>query len=81
MSRHNFRVASVILAFALALAVAASGSAHAQRRGGGPPQPDFDAFYELGPDSLVRRGVPKGRVEGPFTLATAVSRRNRSASS
>ena len=28
----------------------------------------FDAFYELGPDSLVRRGVPKGKVAGPFTL-------------
>jgi enterochelin esterase family protein len=70
MSRQSFRVASVILSCALAVAV--NGSAHAQRRGGGPPQPDFEAFYELGPDSLVRRGVPKGRIEGPFKLATAV---------
>ena len=47
--------------------------AQAQARGrGGPAEPDFDAFYQLGPDSLVRRGVPKGRVEGPLKLATAV---------
>jgi enterochelin esterase family protein len=38
----------------------------------GPAPPDYDAFYELGPDSLVRRGVPKGEVTGPFKLPTAV---------
>ena len=70
MSRYGFRIA--VVALACFSAVAANDTAHAQRRGGGPPQPDFEAFYELGPDSLVRRGVPKGRVEGPFTLATAV---------
>src|SRR6478736_4711784 len=31
-----------------------------------PPNPD--AFYQLGPDSLPRDGVPKGEVKGPFTL-------------
>ena len=31
-----------------------------------PPNPD--AFYQLGPDSLPKEGVPKGEVEGPFTL-------------
>lgn len=45
-------------------------AAEAQR--GPRPQPDYDAFYALGPDSLVQRGVPKGEVLGPFTLATAV---------
>jgi len=55
-----------------AMAIAAwTGVAEAQRRGG-PPEPNFDAFYQLGPDSLVRRGVPKGRIEGPFKLATDV---------
>ena len=46
----------------LALALVASTFAHAQRRP--PAPPNFDAFYELGPDSLIRRGVPKGTVKG-----------------
>ena len=55
----------------LALALAAStGVAHAQRRP--PAPPNFDAFYELGPDSLIRRGVPKGTVKGPVTLPSQV---------
>src|SRR5688572_30934693 len=56
---------------ALAIALAASTSvAHAQRRP--PAPPNFDAFYELGPDSLIRRGVPKGTVKGPVTLPSQV---------
>jgi len=47
-----------------------SGAAEAQRRQAA--QPDYDAFYELGPDSLVRRGVPKGEIKGPFKLPTSV---------
>jgi enterochelin esterase-like enzyme len=31
-----------------------------------PPGPD--TFYQLGPDSLPREGVPRGEVKGPFTL-------------
>src|SRR5690606_17365348 len=57
-------------AMAIVIAVAAVGSADAQRRP--PTPPSYDAFYELGPDSLVRRGVPKGKVEGPFKLPTEV---------
>jgi hypothetical protein len=34
----------------------AIGVTNAQRRP--PSEPNYDAFYELGPDSLVRRGVP-----------------------
>jgi enterochelin esterase-like enzyme len=45
-------------------------AADAQR--GPRPQPEYDDFYALGPDSLVQRGVPKGEVLGPFTLATSV---------
>jgi enterochelin esterase family protein len=50
------------------LAAASIHAAKAQR--GGPAQPDYDAFYELGPDSLIRRGVPKGQIAGPFKLPT-----------
>jgi len=30
--------------------------------------PDMNAFYQIGPDSLARDGVPKGDVRGPFVL-------------
>ena len=30
--------------------------------------PDPDRYYQLGPDSLPRDGVPKGEIRGPFTL-------------
>ena len=56
---------------ALALIVAATTAfAQAQRRPAA--QPNFDAFYELGPDSLIRRGVPKGTIKGPVTLPSQV---------
>jgi enterochelin esterase family protein len=31
-------------------------------------QPNPNAFYHLGPDSLPQEGVPKGEIRGPFTL-------------
>ncbi len=31
-------------------------------------QPNPNAFYHLGPDSLPQDGVPKGEIRGPFTL-------------
>jgi enterochelin esterase family protein len=34
--------------------------------------PDPDAFYRLGPDSLPQDGVPKGEIRGPFTLPSNV---------
>ena len=34
----------------------------------GPPPPDYNAFYQIGPDSLAKDGVPKGDVRGPFVL-------------
>src|SRR5260221_1531563 len=34
--------------------------------------PNPDAFYKLGPDSLAQDGVPKGEIRGPFTLPSAV---------
>jgi len=36
------------------------------------PAASNDAFYQLGPDSLERDGVPHGRIDGPFMLPTAV---------
>lgn len=30
--------------------------------------PDFNQYYQLGPDSLPQEGVPKGAIRGPFTL-------------
>ena len=55
----------------LAIALAAStGVVRAQR--GPAASPNFDAFYELGPDSLIRRGVPKGTIKGPVTLPSQV---------
>src|SRR6478672_11904695 len=32
------------------------------------PGPDYNAFYQIGPDSLPHDGVPKGEVRGPFVL-------------
>lgn len=34
----------------------------------GPQGPNTDIHYRLGPDSLSQEGVPKGRIDGPFTL-------------
>ena len=55
-----------VCSMALALAALAVTGAAAQ----GPVQPpdDPDRYYQLGPDSLPRDGVPKGSVRGPFTL-------------
>jgi enterochelin esterase family protein len=30
--------------------------------------PNTDIYYRLAPDALVRDGVPKGAIRGPFTL-------------
>ena len=56
-------------ALALMLVAGSNGFVHGQRR---QAPPDYDAFYELGPDSLVRRGVPKGVIKGPSKLPTTV---------
>jgi len=38
----------------------------------GEDQPGNDKFYHLGPDSLPQEGVPKGKLNGPFTLPSQV---------
>jgi enterochelin esterase family protein len=35
-------------------------------------RPNLDAFYKLGPDSLPQEGVPKGKLNGPFSLPSEV---------
>jgi len=52
----------------------AASQAPASPRGGtrGAAPNNNDAFYQLGPDSMSREGVPHGRIDGPFTLATSV---------
>jgi enterochelin esterase-like enzyme len=55
----------------LVLLVAESVVARAQPPA--PPSPaatDYNAYYQLGPDSLAHEGVPKGEVRGPFVVAS-----------
>ena len=33
-----------------------------------PAEPDPNIYYEFSPDALVKEGVPKGQIKGPFTL-------------
>jgi len=65
MKKRSVPCVSAVLAVALATSIV-----YAQR--GPAAQPNYDAFYEPGPDSLVRRGVPKGKVTGPFKLPSEV---------
>jgi hypothetical protein len=55
-----------------AVLVVATATSIASAQGRGSAAPNYDAFYELGPDSLVRRGVPKGKVAGPSTLLSGI---------
>jgi enterochelin esterase family protein len=47
-------------------AIAAAIGVHAQAPSAS--QPDVNAYYQLGPDSLSHDGVPKGEVRGPFVI-------------
>jgi len=38
------------------------------RGGQAPAGPDMNAYYQIGPDSMARDGVPKGEVRGPFVI-------------
>ncbi len=52
----------------LAFGIAGAAVSLAAYRGQDAQPPNPDAFYQLGPDSFARDGVPKGDVKGPFTL-------------
>src|SRR5262245_63605210 len=68
MTNSSASRATAVLALVIAVS---TGFALAQQRRP-PAPPNFDAFYELGPDSLIRRGVPKGTVKGPVSLPSQV---------
>lgn len=68
----------ILLSALAALVLSAPGSAQSSAQAPATPvtagsasslqNPDPDAFYHLGPDSLPQDGVPKGEIRGPFTL-------------
>ena len=33
-----------------------------------PAEPDTNIYYEFSPDAVVKEGVPRGQIKGPFTL-------------
>lgn len=69
----------LIVLFSSVLAAPLSFAQSGPVTGGGPPAaapiasqtPDPDAFYHLGPDSLLQEAVPKGEIRGPFTLPSS----------
>ena len=60
------RTIALLSAFLGASAVAAA------QNPGGAPAPNPNSQYRLGPDSMAQDGVPKGDIEGPFTLPSKV---------
>jgi len=63
MKRSEFRISLLML-----LVLADPFVARAQ-----PPAPpaaaaDYNAYYQIGPDSLAHDGVPRGEMRGPFVL-------------
>jgi enterochelin esterase-like enzyme len=58
-------LASVILG---ASVIALAQAPQPQSTAAGTAPPNTDVFYQLGPDSFPRDGVPKGDVRGPYTL-------------
>src|SRR4051812_46738533 len=68
-----------VVAFLLGLASAtalsttiASAPAGASASQAAAAVPDMNAFYQIGPDSLAKDGVPKGELRGPFVLPSQV---------
>jgi len=59
----NMPARFVLLIIAALSATAVSGAQPPAAQG-----PDYNAFYQIGPDSLPHEGVPKGEVRGPFVL-------------
>ena len=60
----NTRALPVVIAATCALGVAGAQPP-------APQGPDYNAYYQIGPDSLPHEGVPKGEVRGPFENARA----------
>ena len=72
MKKMRFRLRSVGAPASQALLVVffAALGAHVVPQAQPPAAqaPDYNAFYQIGPDSLPHEGVPKGEVRGPFVL-------------
>src|SRR5580765_6055822 len=60
--------ASARQAFLVAFFAALGAGAVPQAQPPAAQGPDYNAFYQIGPDSLPHDGVPKGEVRGPFVL-------------
>ena len=56
------RLSSIVLLTMLLAGFTMAQPGRRPVRGG----PNFDEYYNLGPDSLIQRGVPHGEVKGPF---------------
>jgi len=60
--KSSYLVVFLIFAAATSVNLAPSAQTPAQQA------PDYNAYYQLGPDSLPHDGVPKGEMRGPFVL-------------
>ena len=63
MKRSEFRISLLML-----LVVAEPFVARAQPPAPPAAAPDYNAYYQIGPDSLAHDGVPRGEMRGPFVL-------------
>jgi enterochelin esterase family protein len=52
--------------------MAVLGTAMAIAQDPAQPAPNTNSQYRLGPDSMPQEGVPKGEIQGPFTLPSKV---------
>ena len=64
----DVRSASRMYVAGMAAMVMLGSATGAFAQGALQPAAEPDRHYQLGPDSLPREGVPKGTVQGPFTL-------------
>src|SRR5271168_4095858 len=67
-NKRNYTVSTLFAGVAVIV------TAFVQATGQSPavPRPNPDSQYRLGPDSLPQKGVPKGEIRGPYTLASKV---------
>ncbi len=56
------------LAWFAAMAALAAGQQAPAAPAGAQQKVDVNQYYQLGPDSLARNGVPKGEMRGPFVI-------------
>ena len=64
MKSTQSRIALLVCALAESVHVVAGGQPAPQA----PAVPDYNAYYQIGPDSLAHDGVPRGEMRGPFVL-------------